>query len=126
MATRKRKSLSRRQFIKTAGSAALAAGASLMTPHWASAAQKTLKILQWSHFVPEYDKWFNNTYIKEWGEKNDTKVLVDNVEMTSLGSRAAAEVRRRDHARRNHAPAFGDEGQAVSGQPDARAPVEIL
>ena len=98
MANRKRKSLSRRQFIKTAGSAALAVGASFMTPRWTNAAQKTLKILQWSHFVPEYDKWFNNTYIKEWGEKNDTKVIVDNVEMTSLTSRAAAEV----SAKRGH------------------------
>ena len=41
-------------------------------------AAKTLKILQWSHFVPAYDKWFNNTYTKEWGQKNDTEVIVDN------------------------------------------------
>jgi len=27
--------------------------------------RQTLKILQWSHFVPGYDKWFNNTYTKD-------------------------------------------------------------
>ena len=41
--------------------------------------KKTLKILQWSHFVPAYDKWFNNEYVKEWGDKNDTEVTVDNI-----------------------------------------------
>jgi hypothetical protein len=24
----------------------------------------TLRIIQWSHFVPAYDKWFDNIYIK--------------------------------------------------------------
>jgi multiple sugar transport system substrate-binding protein len=71
---------------------ALGIGATVMAPRWASGAQKTLKILQWSHFVPEYDKWFNETYVKEWGEKNETKVIVDNVGMTSLNSRAEAEI----------------------------------
>jgi multiple sugar transport system substrate-binding protein len=48
-------------------------------PGRTSAQQKTLKILQWNHFVPGYDKWFNNTYVKEWGEKNNTEVTVDNI-----------------------------------------------
>jgi multiple sugar transport system substrate-binding protein len=85
----------RRDFIKTAGRAALGLGASAVAPAWAATGQKTLKILQWSHFVPDYDKWFNNTYVKEWGEKNDTKVIVDNVDMTSITSRAAAEIQAR-------------------------------
>jgi multiple sugar transport system substrate-binding protein len=63
-----------------------------IVPGRASAQQKTLKILQWDHFVPEYDRWFNHTYVKKWGEKNNTKVIVDNVGMTSLHSRAAAEI----------------------------------
>ena len=61
----------------------------LATPN---ASQKTLRILQWHHFVPEYDAWFNNVYVKEWGEKHDTKVIVDNVGMTSLNGRAEAEI----------------------------------
>ncbi len=51
-----------------------------------------MKILQWNHFVPGYDKWFNNQYIKEWGQKNDTKVIVDNIGLAGLNARAAAEV----------------------------------
>src|SRR3546814_2196211 len=56
------------------------------------AAQKTLKILQWNHFVPAYDVWFDKTYVKEWGEKNDTEVVVDHVGIPALATRAAAEV----------------------------------
>ena len=36
--------------------------------------KETLRIIQWSHFVPAYDKWFDNVYIKRWGEANDTEV----------------------------------------------------
>src|ERR687892_1134253 len=91
---RKRTSLSRRDFLKVATSATVVAGtgAGLIMPRRARAGQKTLKILQWDHFVPEFDKWFNHTYVQEWGKKNDTNVIVDNVGMTSLYSRAAAEV----------------------------------
>jgi len=64
----------------------------IIFPGRARANQKTLKILQWHHFIPEFDQWFNEVYIKEWGEKNNTRVIVDNVGMTSLHSRAAAEV----------------------------------
>ncbi len=84
--------VSRRSFIKVAGSAAVSVGASIVIPGRASAQQKTLKILQWNHFVPGYDKWFNNTYIKTWGERNDTRVIVDNIGLAGLNSRAAAEV----------------------------------
>jgi len=55
-------------------------------------AAKTLRILQWSHFVPAYDKWFNGQYVKEWGAKNDTEVTVDNINLNLIPSRAAAEV----------------------------------
>ncbi|MGI9437033.1 MAG: extracellular solute-binding protein [Geminicoccaceae bacterium] len=42
--------------------------------------------------MPEFDRWFNESYVREWGEQNDTQVIVDNVGMTSLNGRAAAEV----------------------------------
>jgi multiple sugar transport system substrate-binding protein len=80
---------SRRQMIKVAGTAA---AAGLFLPRTGRAAKKTLKILQWNHFVPGYDKWFNNQYIKEWGEKNDTDVIVDNVGIPAINTTAAAEV----------------------------------
>ena len=79
----------RRDVIKAAGTAT---AAGLLLPRGGRAAKKTLKILQWNHFVPGYDKWFNNQYIKEWGEKNDTDVVVDNVGIPAINTTAAAEV----------------------------------
>src|SRR5579864_8724967 len=58
----------------------------------ANAKRKTLRIVQWSHFVPAFDKWFNETYVKEWGDKNDTNVIVDNIGIPALNPAAAAEV----------------------------------
>jgi multiple sugar transport system substrate-binding protein len=52
----------------------------------------TLRIIQWSHFVPAYDRWFDNEYVKAWGRANDTEVLVDHVNLAELPTRAAAEV----------------------------------
>ena len=52
----------------------------------------TLRIVQWSHFVPAYDKWFDNVYVKRWGEANDTEVLVDHINQADIPARAAAEV----------------------------------
>ena len=52
----------------------------------------TLRIMQWSHFVPAYDKWFDTVYVKRWGQANDTDVHVDHVNLAELPSRAAAEV----------------------------------
>src|ERR1700757_4126633 len=81
---------SRRDVMKVAAGAAAAAGPFFhVSP---ARAAKTLKILQWSHFVPAYDKWFNNEYTKEWGKKNDTEVVVDNINLNLIPSRAAAEV----------------------------------
>jgi multiple sugar transport system substrate-binding protein len=52
----------------------------------------TLRIAQWSHFVPAYDRWFDNVYVKRWGEANDTEVLVDHINQADIPARAAAEV----------------------------------
>jgi multiple sugar transport system substrate-binding protein len=86
--------VSRRQFLHTIGSTALAAGvgARIIVPGQASAQPKTLRILQWRHFVPGYDIWFNETYIKEWGEKNDTKVMLENIGTADLEKRAIEEI----------------------------------
>jgi multiple sugar transport system substrate-binding protein len=50
----------------------------------------SLSILQWVHFVPAYDNWLDNTYIKVWGQKNDCDVTIDHINNTELGARAAA------------------------------------
>lgn len=94
MTEAKTRGLTRRQVLKAAGAASVVAtgiGANIIIPGRARAA-KQLRILQWNHFVPAYDKWLDNTYTKEWGRQNDTEVIVDHVGVTALASRAAAEV----------------------------------
>jgi multiple sugar transport system substrate-binding protein len=85
---------SRRKFIKGVGAGALAngIGANIIIPRSARAAKRTLKILQWVHFVPAYDEWFNGEYVKEWGERNETDVSVDNIHTAGVPPRAVAEV----------------------------------
>src|SRR3972149_5485952 len=90
------KKLTRRDFLKKTGRGALAAGlgANIIVPGRAhgGTGKKTLKILQWVHFVPAYDEWFNKKYAVEWGQKNNTEVTVDNIGIAGLNPRAAAEV----------------------------------
>jgi multiple sugar transport system substrate-binding protein len=51
-----------------------------------------LRIMQWAHFVPAYDQWLDNTYVKQWGERNDVEVKVDHINNALLYSTGAAEV----------------------------------
>ena len=93
---RGRDSMSRRRFLKAAGTAlaAGATGAALSckpAEKKSAAAKKTLRILQWSHFVPGYDAWFDGVYTKEWGAKNGTDVVVDHMSATEINARGAAE-----------------------------------
>ena len=86
-------SLKRRDFLKTAGAGV--AGGSLLTMLSARQAPAQLKgtslrLLQWSHFVPAYDVWFDN-FVKEWGDKNGVRVRVDRIPHLELPSRYAAE-----------------------------------
>src|SRR5207245_11109213 len=94
MASQRRASISRRELLKTVGvgSLALAGFAPLSHPSRASAQPKTLKILQWSHFVPRYDEWFDKKFAKEWGEKHNIQVVVDHISSGEISARAAAEV----------------------------------
>src|SRR6516225_10247316 len=84
--------ISRRKLLQVAGTATLATGLGMHRQVFAQGAKKKLKILQWNHFVPGYDKWFNGEYIKQWGEKNDTEVTVDNVGIPALNPTSASEV----------------------------------
>jgi multiple sugar transport system substrate-binding protein len=94
MSKKRNRGLTRREFAKLTGAGAVAAGvgANFLFPARAAAQQKTLKIAQWSHFIPAYDKWFDNTFTKEWGQKNDTNVVVDHIAIGEINARAAAEV----------------------------------
>ncbi len=50
-----------------------------------------ISLLQWSHFVPTYDEWFEN-YIREWGAANNVAVSVDHVNFAELPASLAAEI----------------------------------
>ncbi len=104
---------SRRDFLRlAAGAAAVAAtgiGCSSGSDKTkASGAQKakggagngdrTLRIAQWSHFVPAYDAWFDTEYTQRWGEEQGVEVVVDHLALDELPGRAGAEVA----ARRGH------------------------
>ena len=51
----------------------------------------SISLLQWSHFVPRYDEWFDG-YAADWGEENGVAVSVDHVNFTELFSTLAAEI----------------------------------
>jgi multiple sugar transport system substrate-binding protein len=87
--------VTRRGFIRDVGigAAALAVGPGVVDAlgQGRQTAGKTLKLLQWSHFVPSYDTWFNE-YCKQWGAKNNVDVVVDHISLSDLKSTFAAEV----------------------------------
>jgi len=91
MATRRISRVTRRQFLKETGlSVAAATAISAPFVSRALADSKSLSIVQWSHFVPEYDKWFDG-FAKDWGEKNKVSVTVDHIPVQNVAARAAAE-----------------------------------
>jgi multiple sugar transport system substrate-binding protein len=51
----------------------------------------TLSLLQWSHFVPRYDEWFDG-FAAAWGEANGVPVTVDHVNVAELPALLAAEI----------------------------------
>ncbi len=87
----KRKSIDRRDFVTTTTGVALAAALGRGPTIRIKRPQKTLKILQWSHFVPSYDVWFDK-YAKDWGTAKGVEVTVDHIALADLGTRANAEV----------------------------------
>jgi multiple sugar transport system substrate-binding protein len=94
------KSLTRRQVLRRSlggflvlyGGALPKVAAAGVPKHFHRQFKNTLKIIQWSHFVPAYDVWFDKTYTKNWGAKHDTDVQVDHINLAQLPARAQAEV----------------------------------
>ena len=93
--------LTRRDLLKKAGTGAVAIGVAGAGAPYAFAGplkykgrwlKGDLSIIQWVHFVPSYDTWFDGTWCKQWGEKNDVQVNVEHINNTLLDTRAAAEV----------------------------------
>ena len=50
-----------------------------------------LHILQWSHFVPQYDAWFD-PFAQAWGEANGVEVTVDHVNIADLNPALSAAI----------------------------------
>jgi multiple sugar transport system substrate-binding protein len=96
MRAKSSRNLSRRELVKSAGAAltlgAIPALACGRRGKQSAPAKKTLRILQWSHFIPAYDRWFDGVYTKQWGEKNGITVTVDHMASTEVAARGAAEV----------------------------------
>ena len=91
--------LGRREFLRFAGAAAAlaVAGPNCGSGSGESKASapggggRTLRIAQWSHFVPTYDVWFDNEFTKRWGEAHDVDVVVDHIPVNELVARGDAE-----------------------------------
>jgi multiple sugar transport system substrate-binding protein len=81
--------VTRRRFLATA-----AAGAAIAPHVWvksAAAQSKQLSVLAWSHFVPSYDKWFDQWGV-EWAAKNNVKLTIDHIPHLNLTAKIAAEI----------------------------------
>lgn len=50
-----------------------------------------LQILQWSHFVPQYDVWFD-PFAEDWGKDNGVEVTVDHINLAELPAATAAAI----------------------------------
>jgi multiple sugar transport system substrate-binding protein len=85
--------ISRRRFLKDAGigTVGLALGPAIFGCTKKTAPRRTLRLLQWSHFVPRYDRWFD-PYCKQWGEAHNVDVIVDHISLSDLRSTFASEV----------------------------------
>jgi hypothetical protein len=51
----------------------------------------SLRILQWSHFIPAYDTWFDG-FAQQWGKDNGVAMSVDHIDNAQIPARTAAEI----------------------------------
>jgi multiple sugar transport system substrate-binding protein len=85
---------SRRDFLTSVSAAAVTTAVASSAPTVfvpKASAAGTLRILQWSHFVPAYDQWFD-PWAKKWGASKGIEVTVDHVGFADVVPRATAEV----------------------------------
>src|SRR5262245_66462044 len=79
--------VTRRAFLRLA--AMTSAGFTLAVP--AVAQTTTLTMLQWSHFVPEGDQYFDK-WAADWGAKNKVQIKVEHINANDIPARLAAHV----------------------------------
>src|SRR5262245_34030046 len=79
--------VTRRELLRLA--AMTSAGLVLTAP--AVAQTTTLNMLQWSHFVPEGDQYFDK-WAADWGAKNKVQVKVEHINANDIPARLAAHV----------------------------------
>src|ERR1700694_4147684 len=82
--------VSRRDFLTLSG-AGLSVGLAgrrpfFIFPQRSESQKKKLKVLQWKHFVPGYDRWFDDVFAKEWGQKHDTDVIVHHIHFWEINA----------------------------------------
>lgn len=91
------KRVTRREFLATAGAGVAGAAALTLVAPWevgvapAQIKGTTLRILQWSHFVPAFDEFFDK-FVADWGKENDVTVRVDHIPNLQLPARIASEL----------------------------------
>src|SRR5437879_13634197 len=87
--------VSRRGFLKVTG-AGVAGGtlAAMLDARQAPAQIRgtTLRIIQWSHFIPAYDNWFDTVFVKEWSDKKGVMVRLDHITNIKIPSQMVSEV----------------------------------
>lgn len=91
MSSDKGKPLARRDFLRLAAGVT-AAGPLILVPQRALAGPKTLRIAKWTHFVPEFDLWFESV-ARDWGLQHHTKVTVDKIPVEEIAATAAAQIK---------------------------------
>src|SRR5262245_9720447 len=93
-----KRQITRRKVLAGAASVGLGAMAAACAPPGAASSsssggggKKQLRILQWSHFVPAYDKWIDQ-FVADWGAANNVDATIDHISTDDLPARMAAEV----------------------------------
>ncbi len=91
------RSLTRRRLLTAASAGVAGAAAARLAAPWKAGAAPaqikgtTLRILQWSHFVPAFDAFFDK-FVTSWGKENGVTVRVDHIPNLQLPVRIASEL----------------------------------
>ena len=85
----------RRDFLKLSVAAGIGLAAPMIFTRklTAQGGERVLKVVQWKHFVPDYDKYFD-VFAKEFGGRHNAKVEVDYVGTADLPTAIAADISR--------------------------------